>query len=254
MQFCPDDPDQPLPSRLCRILKVSEPESRNVPPAIDVSLRHPSPSRPTPSKQSAPQSCTPHAHSGVSSFFDCSSPDEHYGFEHFPSFNNSSDTSFISERATGASAFTHLSRWPYIWCLCLKHPTTSPRTQSLCLQCPGPSASQSQYILPRPAGSKELARAFPRLASIYQVVRSQRVPNYRGARVSLDHGLNIGQWRKNIHKTDDPQLADFLDFGFPTGFEGKHIPTFGLPNHSSSTAHAPHVFITELMHHASACQ
>ena len=119
--------------------------------------------------------------------------------------------------------------------------------------CPGPGAATPLQVLPRPQPTDELTRNCPRLASTYQAVTASRVPNYRGARVSLDHGLNITEWRNNIYKTTDPQLVDFLDYGFPTGFEGTQVPTLDIPNHSSSIAHPSHVhdyIATELRHEA----
>ena len=119
--------------------------------------------------------------------------------------------------------------------------------------CPGPGAATALQVLPYPRPTDELTRFCPSLANTYQAVTASPVPNYRGARVSLDHGLNITQWRKNIHKTTDPQLVDFLDYGFPTGFEGNQVPTLDIPNHSSSIAHPTHVqdyIVTELRHKA----
>ena len=78
-------------------------------------------------------------------------------------------------------------------------------------------------------------------------------PTTGGARTPLIHGLNIPAWRENRHKFVDHQLVDFLDFGFPTGFQGFDIPTLNLPNHSSSTANPSHFsayIATELRHNA----
>ena len=57
--------------------------------------------------------------------------------------------------------------------------------------CPGPQAPAADAILPRPEASVEFHSSHPHLARIYDVVRAVGVPNYRGARVPLTHGLNI---------------------------------------------------------------
>ena len=76
---------------------------------------------------------------------------------------------------------------------------------------------------------------------IYDIVRSTGVPNFLAARQSLPHGLNIPQWRHYLHGYHDTSLVDFLDYGFPVGFD----PTCPLQatynNHASALQFPDHV-------------
>ena len=91
------------------------------------------------------------------------------------------------------------------------------------------------------------------MAQTYEAVRKVGVPNYRGARRPLDHGLNIAAWRKYENVIADKSLIDHLEFGFPAGYQSTQVPTLGLSNHSSAVKHPSHVekyIDVELSHNA----
>ena len=108
---------------------------------------------------------------------------------------------------------------------------TRPGPKPLCPDKHAPDASMS---LKRPDPSTELKTREPDLVKIYDTVRSKGVPNYRGARVTLSHGIKVQAWRERAHMYNDPSLADMLEFGFPSGHLSDTLPTGGLSNHAST--------------------
>jgi hypothetical protein len=76
---------------------------------------------------------------------------------------------------------------------------------------------------------------------IYDTVRVSGVPNFLSLRVSLPHGLNIPQWRGYLKGYTDVSLVDFLDFGFPVGFDSKFPLISTYSNHASAQNYPEHV-------------
>ena len=119
--------------------------------------------------------------------------------------------------------------------------------------CPGPLALTAQQSLVRPMISSSLTERSPELANIYTRVRDSGVPNYRGARLPVPHGLNINAWRRYEHLLEDRSIVDMLEYGFPIGFVGDAPPLGGLANHSSATANPNSItsyLRTEMQHEA----
>ena len=62
-------------------------------------------------------------------------------------------------------------------------------------------------------------------------------PNFRGARIPLAHSkLNIPTWRHHLIGYEEPEIAWFLQFGFPLGLQDDPHPVLqsALSNHGSS--------------------
>jgi hypothetical protein len=57
---------------------------------------------------------------------------------------------------------------------------------------------------------------------IYDTVRATGVPNFLAARLPIPHQLDIARWRYYLHGHNDISLVDFLEFGFPVGFNASH--------------------------------
>ena len=69
-------------------------------------------------------------------------------------------------------------------------------------------------------------------------------PNYCGARIALQHTrLNIPRWRHHLIGYDEPELCQFLEYGFPIGLSTDPPPTLvsTLRNHGSSTQYYPYM-------------
>ena len=63
-------------------------------------------------------------------------------------------------------------------------------------------------------------------------------PNFRGARIPLQHTkLNIARWRHHLVGYDEPEIVQFLEYGFPIGLPADPPPALvsTLRNHGSST-------------------
>jgi len=96
-------------------------------------------------------------------------------------------------------------------------------------------------------------RHLPEYTRIYDAVRSAGVPNFRGARIPLSHDLNIEAWRRHAHLYNDPELPDYLEFGFPLGYMLEHRPLSCQLNHQSALcypSHVDHYISTEIYAHA----
>ena len=99
------------------------------------------------------------------------------------------------------------------------------------LPCSNPPGKEHFSVRPDP--SPAFSSKYTKLTKVYKRVVSHGVPNYRGARVPLDHKINIKEWRGVSHLISDKALPDMLAYGFPAGHAGP-IPTQGLTNHSSA--------------------
>ena len=100
--------------------------------------------------------------------------------------------------------------------------------------CPTSSPQRADQFLKRPVMGKSFASNYTHLAHIYKTVMHRGVPNYRGARIQLDHKLNIPEWRSATHLFRDKSLPDMLAYGFPSGHTGHAKPVTGLSNHAST--------------------
>ena len=103
--------------------------------------------------------------------------------------------------------------------------------------CPGSGALNADEALTRPEVSRSFRRRFPEMARTYYSVRKEHVPNYRGAKVELESGLNLEEWRKEEDKIKDKGLIQMLTYGFPISYASEAIPGTGIRNHSSATQH-----------------
>ena len=101
--------------------------------------------------------------------------------------------------------------------------------------CPVADAPDREKFLFRPDVAPVFVTRCRSMVDIYNKVKHVGVPNYRGARVPLTHGLNIPVWRKYADFLVDKSLPDMLEFGFPNGHMATEIPALGLVNHASAT-------------------
>ena len=112
--------------------------------------------------------------------------------------------------------------------------------------------TRNQSPVTRPPLSQDFAQAFPSLALMYRAVSNARAPNYRGARLSVPHNLNIPAWRERSHLFSDPSLIEMLEFGFPIGYTASLPPAPYSRNHPSPTQHPSVVtaYINKELEHA----
>lgn len=101
--------------------------------------------------------------------------------------------------------------------------------------------------------TKVAKKKFPEFANDYKTIRDQALPNFMGARIPVQSGLNIKTWKKYLNQYHDKNICEFLQFGRPLGYAAHTPPETVNTNHPSATAHMPHVekFIeAELKHGA----
>jgi hypothetical protein len=82
------------------------------------------------------------------------------------------------------------------------------------------------------------------LAYIYSTAASHGVPNYKGARINVQHALNLPAWDRllNMANFKDPRLIQFLSHGFPLGYSGPSVlPNKVTDNHTSALKFPVHM-------------
>ena len=67
---------------------------------------------------------------------------------------------------------------------------------------------------------------------IYSAVRSTGLPNYLSARDPCPSGLIMCNWRLLLKNYYDPQLLDFVEFGWPSFYTGTIPPILTSKNHN----------------------
>ena len=74
------------------------------------------------------------------------------------------------------------------------------------------------------------------LLDVHAVVTSYDQPNFLGTRLPVPTNLNLQQWQQICVTPDDHLTLQFLQFGFPAGYEGP-VPTPTFHNHPSAVHH-----------------
>lgn len=104
-----------------------------------------------------------------------------------------------------------------------------------------------------PATTVVARRQFPEFCRLYERIKSFGLPNFLGARVPIQSGLNIQAWRERLTSYHDREICVFLEYGWPVGYHAVTPPTSTSRNHPSALAHPDHIakFIdVELSHGA----
>ena len=124
-------------------------------------------------------------------------------------------------------------------------PLLRPSTlQDTCFILPGYKVFIDK-VLPPIAANLHQCQEFPldyfvglhTLVSTPTTVYPAYTPNYRGARIPLQHtGLNIPRWRHHLIGYEDSEIVQFLEYGFPLGLSEDPPPALvsTLRNHGSS--------------------
>lgn len=78
-------------------------------------------------------------------------------------------------------------------------------------------------------------------AHLYTTVKSFNLPNFLGARIQLNSGLNLEQWDEALLYYHDAELCQFLRYGWPVGYNKRSPPEQVNKNHPSALAHSHHI-------------
>lgn len=92
---------------------------------------------------------------------------------------------------------------------------------------------------------------FPDFCTLYEEVKSYNLPNFLGAKKTLDSGLNLPQWDKVLATYHDNEICHFLRYGWPLGYHKPTPPSSATENHHSANAFPAHIqaFIEEELSH-----
>ena len=88
---------------------------------------------------------------------------------------------------------------------------------------------------------------------IYDIVSATGCHNFKIARVPIPSTLIVSQWRSLLQNYEHQELLNFLEFGFPVGFEGPGVIQSSVSNYASALAFPDDVdtyITTELGHKA----
>ena len=75
---------------------------------------------------------------------------------------------------------------------------------------PHPTEKVGHFTWKRPACSEEFLNTCPEKALLYEAVHSTNKPNYKAACISLEHGLNMTEWRSRLTEYPDKRLCDYM--------------------------------------------
>ena len=100
-------------------------------------------------------------------------------------------------------------------------------------------ASTVAYMWPRTAndcweGNEEVKK-------LYNIVKDSNLPNYLQAKVTVNSGLRIDNWREALKDYPDTQLVDFLEFGWPLDFTALTPPRPTFQNHEKNEENMIHI-------------
>lgn len=92
---------------------------------------------------------------------------------------------------------------------------------------------------------------FQRFCALYDGVKYYNLPNFLGAKKTLESGLNLPQWEKALATYHDNEICHFLRYGWPVGYHKTTPPSTTTQNHQSANAFPDHIqsFIDEELSH-----
>lgn len=129
------------------------------------------------------------------------------------------------------------------------HKTSVNRTYSCTTKAVDEHRTMIENVWPQL--SDTATREFPAFSKLYNVIKGSALPNFLGAKVPVESGLNIEEWYRMLKHYHDSQLCDFLNYGWPLGYLNTEPPESVEDNHPSAVAHMDHVyeFIKEEIKH-----
>ena len=124
---------------------------------------------------------------------------------------------------------------------------TDPLFAAICQMCmtdkygvdidtsPTDFAPHRKHTWPFPATCFSAAQGLSRYVEIYDAVPATGLPNCLGAHIPISTKLNIDAWRRYVDlSTDEVNLIDYIQFGFPLGYLGPVSSTEDLSKHPSA--------------------
>ena len=78
---------------------------------------------------------------------------------------------------------------------------------------------------------------------LHNQIYPSRCHNYKHSRIPLKSNLNIPLWRKHLHDYSDNIICDYLEFGWPVGYQ---YEVYGFPVSNSRSHRGAMSFPAEL--------
>lgn len=104
-----------------------------------------------------------------------------------------------------------------------------------------------------PIPTQSAFHEFPEFCDLYMKIKQWNLPNFLGARIPLKSDLIIPAWESYLTNYHDKLLCQFLNYGWPVGYNSDTPPRSVDENHQSARKNLSHVkkFVnTELAHNA----
>jgi hypothetical protein len=70
---------------------------------------------------------------------------------------------------------------------------------------------------------------------VHRIVTKSGVPNFMGCRIPVYSNFNIPRWRYRLMGYPDTQLIDFLEYGWPIGYNSMNWPVASFKNHKGAS-------------------
>ena len=80
-----------------------------------------------------------------------------------------------------------------------------------------------------------------KISQWHKKVRQTNQYNFLSAKIPVHMKLNLLQWKKYTNGYEDLDVLNFLEFGWPVGFEGNRDSVVQSGNHASAICFSEHV-------------
>lgn len=81
----------------------------------------------------------------------------------------------------------------------------------------------------------------PEFCTLYSNIKSKNLPNFLGAKITVQSALNLDTWQQELVDYHDREICAFLRYGWPIGYHANKPPVAVDKNHQSALAFDSHV-------------
>lgn len=92
-----------------------------------------------------------------------------------------------------------------------------------------------------PITTMEARKAHPEFCKIYELIKAKASPNFCGAHIPVESGLNCDAWDEALSQYHDNEICQYFRYGWPIGYHKSSPPKSVSDNHPSALQHPEHV-------------
>lgn len=92
-----------------------------------------------------------------------------------------------------------------------------------------------------PVPSMQAYLEAPDFCKLYSAIKQWNLPNFLGARITLQSDLNLNAWEEQLKEYHDREICYFFRYGWPIGYLATHPPPSVDDNHPSANLFTTHV-------------